>query len=229
MRRLDDGQALEAMSRALGSPFGVSGAATLHAGMGREFSRTFLRIEGFEESVAYRSEKLMALLAEFGAEHALQGEDSRKLWRSIRDVEFLAEPRERAVWRISVKPSSGPDALARLGALAQASMLDWGGGLVWIATDPTAAAAEAVRRALARTRRPRDADARAGANSRQRRRVRTADADVAAPDPGREGEPRSEGTFQCGADVCRDLTRRRHARHGFAGPLTLERAGRTRG
>ena len=49
IRRLDDGQALAAMTRALGSPFGVSGAATIHAGMGREFPRTLLRVEGFEE------------------------------------------------------------------------------------------------------------------------------------------------------------------------------------
>ena len=37
IRRLDDARAVAAMSRALGSPFGVSGAATIHAGMGREF------------------------------------------------------------------------------------------------------------------------------------------------------------------------------------------------
>ena len=36
------------MTRALGSPFGVSGAAWLAAGMGRDLARTVLRIEGFE-------------------------------------------------------------------------------------------------------------------------------------------------------------------------------------
>ena len=77
-------------------PIGVSGAATIHAGMGREFPRTLLRVEGFEDSVAYRTGRLIALLAEFGAEHALTAEESQRLWRAIRDVEFLAEPRERA-------------------------------------------------------------------------------------------------------------------------------------
>ena len=105
IRRLDDARAVAAMTRALGSPFGVSGAATLSPGMGREFSRTFLRVEGFADSVDYRAEKLIALLAEFGAEHALKGEDSQRLWRAVRDAEFLAEPRERAIWRVSVKPS----------------------------------------------------------------------------------------------------------------------------
>jgi glycolate oxidase FAD binding subunit len=145
IRRLDDRAAVAAMTSALGSPFSVSGAATIHAGMGREFPRTLVRIEGFQDSVDYRAEKLIALLAEFGAKHALIGEESRRLWRAIRDVGFLAEPRERAIWRVSLKPSAGAEFLARLGAVAKDSLLDWGGGLVWLSTDPTEAAAEAVR------------------------------------------------------------------------------------
>ena len=49
IRRLDDAAATAAMTAALGSPFAVSGAATIHAGMGREFPRTLIRIEGFHE------------------------------------------------------------------------------------------------------------------------------------------------------------------------------------
>jgi glycolate oxidase FAD binding subunit len=145
LRRHDDGRAVEAMSRALGSPYGVSGAATIHAGMGRDFPRTVLRLEGFAESVGYRIERLQTLLAEFDPRHVLQPEDSRRLWRSVRDLEFLAEPRERAVWRVSVKPSQGAKLIERIGAAALASQLDWGGGLVWIASDPTEAAATAIR------------------------------------------------------------------------------------
>ena len=58
VRRLDDARAIAAMTAALGSPFGVSGAATLSPGMGREFSRTFLRVEGVAASVDHRAEKL---------------------------------------------------------------------------------------------------------------------------------------------------------------------------
>jgi glycolate oxidase FAD binding subunit len=148
IRRLDDVKAIAAMTRAIGSPFGVSGAATIHAGMGREWPRTLLRVEGFEDSVAYRTERLIALLADFGAKHALTGEDSAKMWRAIRDVEFLAEPRERAVWRASVKPSDAPAALAALSP--RNSLLDHGGGLLWFSTDPTREASAAVRAALSR-------------------------------------------------------------------------------
>ena len=150
IRRLDDARAVEAMAMALGSPFGVSGAATIHAGMGREFPRTLLRVEGFKDSVAYRAERLIALLADFGAKHALLGEESERMWRAIRDGAFLAEPRERAIWRASLKPSDAPAALAALGTTALASLMDLGGGLLWFATDPTPQAAGEVRAALAR-------------------------------------------------------------------------------
>lgn len=148
IRRLDDAAGVEAMARALASPFSVSGAAVIHAGMGREWPRTLLRVEGFEESVAYRTERLIALLADFGAKHALTGEDSARMWRDIRDAAFLAEPRERAVWRASLKPSDAPAALLVLGETARASLLDHGGGLIWFSTDPTLEAATAVRSAL---------------------------------------------------------------------------------
>jgi len=148
IRRLDEGRAIAAMSMALGSPYGVSGAAALAPGMGRDFSRTFLRLEGFVASVDTRAEALMKALAEFGPERVLRGEDSQRLWRGVRDVEFLAEPREHAVWRVSVRASRGLDFLARLGPLALARLFDCGGGLIWLATEPTPAAVAAVRAAL---------------------------------------------------------------------------------
>jgi glycolate oxidase FAD binding subunit len=148
VRRLDDERALAAMTAALGSPFGVSAAASIGAGMGRDFPRTFLRLEGFADSVDYRTDRLIALLADFGAKHALRGEESQRLWRALRDATFLAEPNERALWRVSLPPSKGAGFVARLGALALDHFYDWGGGLVWLASEPTAGAAEAVRAAL---------------------------------------------------------------------------------
>jgi glycolate oxidase FAD binding subunit len=147
VRRLDDSKALDAMTRALGSPFGVSGAASIRAGMGREFPRTLIRLEGFAESVDYRVERLIALLADLGAKHDLRGEESARMWRAIRDVEFLVEPRERAIWRVHLAPSRAPGFLKHLGAVALDSLLDWGGGLVWIAAEASEPACEAVRAA----------------------------------------------------------------------------------
>lgn len=149
IRRLDDERAVAAMAQALGSPFGVSAAASIGVGMGREFPRTLLRVEGFAESVDYRTERLIALLADFGAKHALRDEESQRIWRAVRDAEFLAEPGDRAIWRVSLAPSKGAQFVARLGALALRHFYDWGGGLVWLASEPTESAAATLRAALA--------------------------------------------------------------------------------
>ena len=137
------------MTRALGSPFGVSGAAWLAAGMGRPFSRTVLRIEGFVESVDDRAGRLASLIGDSGPVENVKGEDSAALWRSVRDAEFIAEPRDRAVWRVSLAPSRAAAFAAGLGETALARFFDWGGGLVWVATAPSEAAAAAIRRAAA--------------------------------------------------------------------------------
>ena len=146
-RRLDPNRAAAMMSLALGSPYSVSGAAHLAPSMGREFSRTLMRVEGFAASVDYRIAQLKAQLGAFGELHVLNAEDSRRLWRSLRDAEFIAEPRERAVWRISLPPSRAAEFLARLPG--RTAMLDAGGGTVWLATDPTQADVLAVRSAMA--------------------------------------------------------------------------------
>ena len=148
IRHVDAPTAVTALTRALGSPFGVSGAAYLSAGMGREFPRAVIRIEGFAESVAYRRDKLIGLLAEFGAKHAVEGTDSQRMWKSVRDLDYLVSPRERAIWRLSVAPSLGPQVLMNLRSRALGHMFDWGGGLVWIAAAPTPEDCAAVRSAI---------------------------------------------------------------------------------
>ena len=147
---LDEAQAIEAMTAALGSPYGVSGAAWLAAGMGDALSRTALRIEGLAESVTHRAGRLTPRMQAFGETRAIEAAPSQALWRSIRDAEHLAEPRERAVWRVSLAPSDAPYFLLRLGATALAHGFDWGGGLVWLATDETDEAAAKVRGAIPR-------------------------------------------------------------------------------
>jgi glycolate oxidase FAD binding subunit len=148
MPDLDESKAVDTMTRGLGSPFGVSGAAWLAPGMGRAHSRTALRLEGFADSVEDRGARLAALIGEFGHVDRVAGEESAALWRSIRDVEFIATPGDRAVWRVSVAPSRAASFAAALGATALARFYDWGGGLVWVATAASETAAAAVRRAV---------------------------------------------------------------------------------
>jgi glycolate dehydrogenase FAD-binding subunit len=149
---IDEKRAIEAMTRALGSPFAVSGAAWLPAEMGSDSSRTVLRIEGFEDSVSYRVGRLTGILAEFGEVQPVAGAESPALWRAIRDAKFVAEPRDRAVWRVSLAPSEAQAFVGRLARAALAHYLDLGGGLVWVATEASESAAADVRRALSPSR-----------------------------------------------------------------------------
>ena len=151
---LDDRQAASAMAAALGSPFGVSGAAHLPEGLGPAPARTLLRLEHFHDSIDYRAGELLKLVAAFGGAAArIEDDASRDLWRAVRDVTFLAEPRENAIWRISVAPTRGPAVVA---ALRQAQLpfryfFDWGGGLIWLACPMQGdAGAMAIRSAIGR-------------------------------------------------------------------------------
>jgi glycolate oxidase FAD binding subunit len=49
----------------------------------------------------------------------------------VRDVTPLVEPREQAIWRISVAPSKAPGVVQAIGATR--TLHDWGGGLIWLA------------------------------------------------------------------------------------------------
>lgn len=117
----DPSIAVHALSRALRSPFEVSGAA-----YGPDAGLAHMRIEGFEESVTYRCGRLRGYLAEFG-EVSVKSESSA-LWAGLRDVTAF-EDRQGDVWRLSVKPGDAPEVVSRLEA--EATLFDWGGGLIW--------------------------------------------------------------------------------------------------
>lgn len=116
---LTPARAVAAMSAALGSPFDVTGAAHL-PGTG-----TLIRLEGLAASVAYRVDRLLVALAPFG--QAVVERDAEALWQQLRDAAPF-HGREGDVWRISVRPSDGPEVAARLGGEV---VMDWGGGLIW--------------------------------------------------------------------------------------------------
>ena len=151
--------AVAALSSALGSPYGVSGAAwlpeeaasLLPGQIAAGQSVTAIRIEDFAASVIYRIEKLRGELGLAGAE-ILDDAASRTLWRAVRDVRVLPASDGDGIWRVSVRPSSGPAVFRALPGLR--GYLDWGGGLVWLsgpATETTHRAIEVAARAAGGT------------------------------------------------------------------------------
>jgi glycolate oxidase FAD binding subunit len=142
-----------ALSAALGSPYGISGAALLaegHDALGLDGPVALARIEDFSESITYRMGKLRAELARFGEASFLDGAPARALWRGVRDAAPLEAEAGEAVWRVSVAPSRAAGVCAALGeAFAAKLLLDWGGGLIWVAGPATGEAHAAVMRAAA--------------------------------------------------------------------------------
>ncbi|MHA1530253.1 MAG: glycolate oxidase subunit GlcE [Alphaproteobacteria bacterium] len=140
---LDPNAGVAALGAALGSPFGITGAAHLDR-------RSLVRIEGLEGSVAYRTGQLLGRLGP-GWE-AVTGSESAALWREVRDVAPFAG-RDGAVWRVSVKPADGPamsENLSTVG-LDHAPLYDWGGGLIWLLiADTRDAGAAPIRRETTR-------------------------------------------------------------------------------
>ena len=116
LRGLDVAQAVAAMSAALGSPFEVTGAA-------HDAEATRLRIEGFAATLPARAARLAEALRPFGTTEA---EDAD--WAAIRDARTFAG-RAGDVWRLSLRPSEAPAALARAGGT---HLLDWGGARAWV-------------------------------------------------------------------------------------------------
>lgn len=126
------GNEIDVMSAALGSPYEVSGAASVPKQNGKEDSVTFLRVEGFEASVAYRVAQLRDMLGAFGAVSVETDAGANgRIWADIRDVvDFADEP---FVARMSIKPSDFHEMnFALQNAMPAHVRLDWGGGLVWI-------------------------------------------------------------------------------------------------
>jgi len=123
------------MAEALGSSHELGGAAHLPAQVsstGR--AMTIVRVEGPVPSVEARAAALRQELAHFGVAEILGDEASLALWQGLRDVSALVAPRDRVVWRISLTPTDAPGFLAALArSLDFRFLLDWGGGLIWLA------------------------------------------------------------------------------------------------
>jgi len=156
---LDAEAGVRALAAALGSPYGVSGAAWLSTDAAAQIPElapfgapvALVRIEDFAASVSYRTARLRAELDEQRGE-VLGDAATHAVWRAIRDATPLQPEPDEAVWRVSVRPSAGPGVLHALAQGAGArGFLDWGGGLVWLAgagnSETHAAVEQAARQA----------------------------------------------------------------------------------
>jgi glycolate oxidase FAD binding subunit len=160
---LDVDRAGQAMAVALGCAHEVSGAAYLPAQFTQlsaverlaGASATLFRLEGIGASVAYRTQALEDLLRGMQVPVVrLEADVSARLWREVRDLEFLQSERDVVIWRLAVPPALGAQVAQRIQRQLSSARfyLDWGGGLVWVAA-PTApdAHAAAMRRAVHET------------------------------------------------------------------------------
>jgi glycolate oxidase FAD binding subunit len=152
-----EAELLAVLRRAVASEHDVSAAACLPPlAAGRSAVRDVgasgrtlaaLRLEGPEPSVKYRIGRLEAELPglELGR---LDADDSRALWREVRDLRLLAQG--RPLWRVLLAPSAASEIAGWAAEFAQERLWDWSGGLLWLAPrEAWADAADTVRAALA--------------------------------------------------------------------------------
>jgi glycolate oxidase FAD binding subunit len=160
IRGLDDATAIRVMALALQSPYEVAAAAHMPAALsggvgvdelGSGVAATAIRLEGFGPSIEYRAGKFRDLFRGFGSVEFLEREPSLAFWAAVRDVKPFVASSEKLVWRLSVPPADGARVAADIASrIAAEAYFDWGGGLIWLAVDPTVerAGQEVIREAV---------------------------------------------------------------------------------
>ncbi|MGQ0671858.1 MAG: FAD-binding protein [Hyphomicrobium sp.] len=157
---LPDDLAIELMCAAMGLPYEVSGTMHLTANLvsrlrhedlaAQKKPLTALRIENFTKSIAYRKERMIEALREFGKPLVLDLESSLRLWGEMRRLSVMP-PNQTFLWRISTTPKVAADLVTMIRRHMPAEVFyDWSGGLIWLETPASADAGAAdIRRAVA--------------------------------------------------------------------------------
>ncbi len=157
---MPDKIATEVMTRAMQTPYEVSGTLHLqkplalrlrHDGlrnMGEAL--TAIRLENFSGAVAGRAEKLKEAFAAYGDVHELDHDNSIEFWGELRELSFLQGSKD-PLWRISTAPTDGPRFTEVLSSFMDCrTAYDWAGGLIWVEVPSTTdAGAAEIRRLLA--------------------------------------------------------------------------------
>lgn len=129
---LDSATAVHAMSRAMGSQANVAAAAH-RPSLAPGSALTGLRLEGVEPSIAVRSEMLERFLSPFGEVYVLEQAAAEIFWSDMRTLTPLGT--ETPLWRVTVSPRDSSPLVEALAAEGGKWLLDWAGGLAWIAFD----------------------------------------------------------------------------------------------
>ena len=160
---LSDEIAAELACFALGTPFEVSGTAHLTAGLtsrleqrslAREASTlTAIRIENFESSIAYRSDKLTEALKIYGAPQRLGHDTSVQFWSELRRLSVMTPLKGEAathLWRISTAPILAAKVIGAIRRnMSAEAYYDASGGMIWLEVLASADAGAAdIRRIL---------------------------------------------------------------------------------
>lgn len=134
---LDPIAAISAMARAMGSAAEVSAAAHLQDWNGTPL--TAIRLDGFPSSVEARAAILTRLVDGIAP---LADEEAARLWPAITTAAPL--PAGVPLWRIIAPAAQMPNVIT---ATNGAWLLDWAGGLLWLASadDPQAIRAAAMQ------------------------------------------------------------------------------------
>lgn len=120
-------------AEAMGSPYEVSAAGRLPAGLLGAEGALVLRLEGFSDSVTYRTKALADLITKSictPSEIITDQEKTAEIWTNLRNVTPFAG-RDGDIWRISVKPSDLANAAGAAGLGHEDVVVDWAGGLIW--------------------------------------------------------------------------------------------------
>ncbi|WP_353226525.1 FAD-binding protein [Novosphingobium sp.] len=126
--------AVQAMSRALGSQASVAAAA--HQPGGAEPATTALRLEGFAPSVAARQTLLATVLRDLGLIRVMAPAQADQFWQAFRTLAVLQSA--PVLWRVIVPPAQVAALIDALDAARARWLMDWAGGLVWVGADADA-------------------------------------------------------------------------------------------
>ena len=119
--------AVDVMTESLNTAFDVTGVAYNIAAQ-----CAYVRLEGFEQSVKYRTKSLMDTLVVDREIAVLENDDSAAAWSNIRLLTAISN-QSGDLWKISVRPTDGPQIVQKLGLAS--GIMDWSGGLIWAKLD----------------------------------------------------------------------------------------------